>query len=302
MLKKIISVFVGIVFLIGVGLMIYPTFSNWLNDRNQSRVVAGYTDAVSTLTETDYSTYLEAARKYNEKIAQTGSLADAVHMEKENNLEEYNSLLNVGDNEVMGVIRIPKIRISLPIYHTTRDAVLQVGVGHYVGSSLPVGGKNTHCILSGHRGLPSAKLFTDLDQMAEGDIFYMDVLGDTLTYQVDQISVVLPEEVESLNVVPGEDYVTLVTCTPYGINSHRLLVRAKQVPYVPEEVEKEERKAAPVVEAAANPAQEDRKFPIVPVFAVVVFTFAIVAGTICGNASNKKAKKKAAHKAKKAAK
>lgn len=206
-------------------------------------------------------------------------------MEKENELEEYYSLLDVNGIGIMGVIRIPKIKVSLPIYHTTDEGVLQVGVGHFTGSSLPVGGESTHCILSGHRGLPSAKLFTDLDQIVEGDVFYLDVLGDTLAYQVDQIQVVLPEEVESLNVVPGEDYVTLITCTPYGVNTHRLLIRGTRIPYVPEE----ETVAVQAPVTAEEPAKE---IPLVPVIAAAAFVIAIVAGTVCGNLSQKKSKKK----------
>lgn len=297
-MKKIVTrILLGLIFLIGLLVMLYPSISNWVNERNQSRVVAGYSEAVEKLTETDYSAYLQAAIEHNNKIAQAGSLSSAVLMEKEDNFEEYNSLLNVADNSVMGVIKIPKIKIEFPIYHTTSDAVLQVGIGHFTGSSLPVGGKSTHCILSGHRGLPSAKLFTDLDQITEGDKIYIKVLGDTLAYQVDQIQVVLPNEVEQLDVIPGEDYVTLVTCTPYGINSHRLLVRGTRVPYVEgEEEEKTDALAAKADTSAVNPAQNDRKLPIIPIFAVVVFTLAIVVGTICGNRSNKKAKKKSMEK------
>lgn len=291
MRHKIISVFIGIVFLIGLGMVIYPSLSNWLNERNSSRVVAGYHQSVSELKETDYTRYLEAAREYNEKIARAGSLPAAVHMEKEDNLEEYRSVLNVGGDGVMAVIRIPKIKVSLPIYHTAEDAVLQVAVGHYPGSSLPVGGESTHCILTGHRGLPSARLFTDLDQIVEGDIFYLDVLGDTLTYQVDLIQVVLPEKIDSLSVEPGEDYVTLVTCTPYGVNSHRLLIRAKQVPYIPEEeAVKEPSKSEEV--SVPTPVEPERRLPNVLIFAVIVFALAILTGTICGSISNRKAKKK----------
>ncbi len=292
MKKKITSVVIGLIFLVGLGILLYPTISNWVNERNQSRVVAGYSEAISNMTETDYSHYLDAAVRHNEKIAQAGSLASAVHMEKEDNLEEYNSLLNVAGNGVMGVIEIPKIKVSLPIYHTTEDAVLQVGVGHFTGSSLPVGGESTHCILSGHRGLPSAKLFTDLDQIVEGDVFYMEVLGDTLAYQVDQIQVVLPQEVEQLDVVPGEDYVTLVTCTPYGVNTHRLLIRGTRIAYEPQEKDGQEAGVVPAVSEKV----ETRKLPVMPVIAAAAFIFALVAGTVCGNISRKRAKKKAQKK------
>lgn len=284
MKKKIIPVCVGLVTLIGFCFTVYPAFSNWLNDRNQTKPVAGYEQAVSDMTETDYTEYLEAANAHNEKIAQAGSLSAAVHMEKEDNLEEYHSLLNIGGNGVMGILRIPKLKVVLPIYHTTEDVVLQVGIGHYTGSSLPVGGAGTHCILSGHTGLPSAKMLTDLDQMEKNDIFYLDVLGDT-AYQVDQIRVVLPKELDSVNVEPEKDFVTLVTCTPYGINSHRLLVRGKRIPYVPEEEE------AVMKEAASQIIVSDR-FPKIALFAAVVFAAAIAGGTICGNISRKKEKKR----------
>lgn len=283
MKNKIISICVGILFIVGLGLLLYPSVSNWVNERNQSRVVAGYQDAVADMTEKDYTEYLEAAREHNKKIAQAGSLGAAVHMENEDNLEEYNSLLNIRGNGVMGIIRIPKIDVQLPIYHTTRDTVLQVGIGHYPGSSLPVGGEGTHCVVSGHTGLPSAKLFTDVDQLAEGDVFYMDILGDTLAYQVDQIQTVLPEKVESLDITPGEDYVTLVTCTPYGINSHRLLIRGTRIPYVPEE-------EVQAVESAVS--ERKKRIPAIAIFAVAAFTVAIVAGKLFGNRRNDSEKRR----------
>lgn len=283
MKKKFSTVCVCIVFLIGLGLLLYPSISNWVNERNASRVVAGYQQAVDDMTEEDYTQYLEAAKKHNEKIAQAGSLGAAVFMEKEN-MEEYNNLLNLDGNGVMGIMRIPKLKVSLPIYHTTKDTVLQVGIGHYVGSSLPVGGLGTHCILSGHTGLPSAKLLTDVDQMEIDDQFYIDVLGDTLAYQVYNIQTVLPEEVDSLNVSPEKDDVTIVTCTPYGINSHRLLVTGKRVPYVPEE----ESEPEPITEKIDK---MDKRVQMMIIFAIVVFTIAIVAGTVCGNISSKKSKK-----------
>lgn len=285
MKKKITSVCIVLIFLVGFGIMLYPTVSNWVNERNQSRAVASYSDAVSNMVETDYSQYLEAAVKHNEKIAQAGSLADALRMEKENELEEYYSLLDVNGIGIMGVVRIPKIKVSLPIYHTTDEGVLQVGVGHFTGSSLPVGGESTHCILSGHRGLPSAKLFTDLDQIVEGDVFYMDVLGDTLAYQVDQIQVVLPEEVDSLNVVEGEDYVTLITCTPYGVNTHRLLVRGTRIPYVQEE-------EAAAAQAPVTSEEPQKEIPLMPIIAAAAMVIAVAAGTVCGNLSRKRSKKK----------
>lgn len=282
MKKKFSTVCVGMMFLIGMGLLLYPSVSNWVNQYTQSRVAQSYRQNVEDMTEKDYTEYLEAAKQHNEKIAQAGSLAAAVSMEKEN-MEEYESLLNLKGNGVMGILRIPRFEVFLPIYHTTKDNVLQSGLGHYVGSSLPVGGAGTHCVVSGHTGLPSAKLLTDLDQMKNGDQFYIDVLGDTLAYEVYDIRKVLPREVDSLDVSPEKDEVTIVTCTPYGINSHRLLVTGKRIPYIPEE----EPEAESVMEKMHRINERTVKIFI---FAVVVFAIAIAAGTICGNMSSKKSR------------
>ena len=218
-----------LLFLAGAAVMLYPVASDWVNRRNQSRAAASYSGAVEALDPADYEKMLSDARRHNEKLAGAGSLAAALDMEKEDGFQTYHSLLDVERDGVMGVIRIPKIRVEIPIYHTTDEGVLQVGIGHFAGSSLPVGGTDTHCILSGHRGLPSARLFTDLDQLEEGDLFYIDVLKETLAYEVDRIDVVLPQEAEGLDVIEGGDYVTLVTCTPYGVNTHRLLVRGARM-------------------------------------------------------------------------
>ena len=237
MARKMISLFFGLVFILGLGLVLYPTFSNWYNQFHASRVISNYEQSVEEIE--DLSAYKNMAQAHNSEILNCGSLSSAIQMENSDSLKTYNSLLNVADDGVMGVIRIPKIDVKLPIYHTSEDSVLQSGVGHYVGSSLPVGGKGTHCLLTGHRGLPSAKLFTNLDQLKKGDVFYLDVLDETLAYQVDSIRTVLPNVVESLDPEPESDYVTLITCTPYGVNTHRLLVRGSRIPYVPEEEEKE---------------------------------------------------------------
>ena len=234
MVKKMISIFFGFVFLAGLGMVLYPSVSNWFNERNASRVVSNYHETLSQMNFEDFEELKKAAYEHNAQILNCGSLPYAVHMEKQDNLVTYNSLLDVDGSGVMSIIRIPKIKVDLPIYHTSEESVLQRAVGHYVGSSLPVGGSGTHCLLTGHRGLPSARLFTDLDQLEEGDMFYIDVLDETLAYQIDSIRTVLPEEVENLDAVPGSDYVTLITCTPYGVNTHRLLVRGSRVPYVPE--------------------------------------------------------------------
>lgn len=284
--KHLVSFFFGLVFLAGVGIVSYPSISDWNNQRHASRAVAEYQDQVQQINEEDYTEIWNAAREHNEQICQAGSLSAALRMENADQQETYRNLLSISYNQVMGVLRIPKIDLSMPIYHTTEDAVIQIAAGHYVGSSLPVGGEGTHCILSGHRGLPSARLFTDLDQMVEGDLFYLDVLGETLAYQVDNIQIVLPEKVESLNVDPQRDLVTLVTCTPYGINTHRLLVRGTRVPYIPEKETKEK-------PALVLPVQREKELPKLLLFAGGAFGIAIALGSICGSISRKKAGKRA---------
>ena len=252
--------------------MFYPTVSDFVNSRNSSQAVARYEDAIAALDPEDYTKVLEAARAYNKYVESLGSLSLAVEMETADESGLYHELLNVMGNGVMGVIKIPSIQVSLPIYHTTADSVLQVGVGHYVGSSLPVGGMGTHSIMTGHRGLPSAKLFTDLDQLQIGDQFYIRVLGDVLAYQIDQIEVVLPEEVEGLSILPDQDYVTLVTCTPYGINSHRMLIRGVRVPYAGEEVQE----AFSPIRAIEESAAKMDKTPIILLVVVVAIMGVVV--------------------------
>ena len=231
MKKHITTILLIIILLAGLSLLLYPTVSDWWNSLHQSRAIAGYTEAVAGLDGESYELWWEKARRYNEELSQKQNRYRMAEGEK----EEYQAQLNVAGNGIMGYIEIPRIKCSLPIYHGTDEAVLQIAVGHIQGTSLPVGGEGSHCVLSGHRGLPSAKLFTDLDQLAEGDLFMLHVLDETLTYEVDQITVVFPEEVNDLELVEGEDYCTLVTCTPYGINTHRLLVRGRRTENLPEE-------------------------------------------------------------------
>ena len=214
-----------LVFLVGLSLLLYPSVSDYWNSFHQSRAIQSYVQAVADINDEDYQALLEAAQAYNQKIAQNGNNWQL----SEEELAEYNSLLRVADSGIMGYIEIPKIQVDLPIYHGTDEEVLQIGVGHLEGSSLPVGGAGTHTVISGHRGLPSAKLFTNLDQLEEGDIFQLYVLDEVLTYQVDQILIVEPTELSDLQVEDGQDYCTLVTCTPYGINTHRLLVRGHRI-------------------------------------------------------------------------
>ena len=225
MKKKLSTMILIAVLAAGLILVLYPTVSDYWNSFHQSRAIASYAESSAGLSEEEYDRLMSAARAYNEALlAKPNPL---VPTEEEH--AAYMELLNISGSGVMGYIEIPKIECVLPIYHGVEESVLQIAVGHIEGSSLPVGGTSTHCVLSGHRGLPSAKLFTNLDQLAAGDVFMLDVLDETLTYEVDQIRIVLPQEVNDLSIVPGEDYCTLVTCTPYGINTHRLLVRGRRI-------------------------------------------------------------------------
>ena len=211
--------------------MLYPTVSNLINRQNQSRAIGAYEKTVDQLGEEDFKKEWEQAEAYNTYLEKYSTFEYAAEGEKNKSGSPYESLLNVAGNGIMGVLEIPAVNISLPIYHGTTNEVLQVGAGHYLGSSLPIGGEGTHAVLTGHRGLPSAKLFTDIDRLKKGDVFHIRTLGKTLAYQVDQIKTALPDDVSALETEVGKDYVTLVTCTPYGVNTHRLLVRGVRIPY-----------------------------------------------------------------------
>lgn len=224
--RNLVTVLIVMVLIAGIGILFYPSFSNWYNNLHQSRAIQQYQQAVSEMDPAEYRKMLKDARQYNRRLARTGMLFRMTKKEE----AEYNSLLNADGTGIMGYIVIPKINIELPVYHGTEDAVLQTSIGHLAGSSLPVGGKSSHSVLTGHRGLPSARLFSDLDQLQEGDTFTVTVLDKTFTYQVDQIRIVLPNDLSNLQIEKGEDYCTLVTCTPYGINTHRLLVRGHRIP------------------------------------------------------------------------
>lgn len=256
--------------------MMYPTVSNWVNERNSSRVVTDYERTVEAMPEADYTAEWEAAIAYNGYLEEFGSISDAVLAERADKANRYESLLNINHSGIMGVINIPKIKVFLPVYHTTEESVLQVGIGHYEGSSLPIGREGTHSVLSGHRGLPSAKLLTDLDQIEPGDRFYLTVLREVMAYEVEEIEVVMPEEVEGLSIRPGEDLVTLVTCTPYGINSHRLLVTGHRVPYHGEMEPTNTERGDEAIHS--NPAAEDKK----PLPVYVYMGLAVVASGILG--------------------
>ena len=225
MKKNLSTILLVLILVVGVAIMLYPTASDYWNSFHQSRAIASYAESVSHMTAADYERMWLDASAYNQTLL---GKANPFAVSEED-WPEYEALLNIAGDGIMGYIEIPKINCSLPIYHGTGEAVLQIAVGHIQGSSLPVGGASTHCVLSGHRGLPSAKLFTDLDQLDEGDTFMLRVLNETLTYQVDQIRRVLPNELDDLAIADGRDFCTLVTCTPYGVNTHRLLVRGKRI-------------------------------------------------------------------------
>lgn len=228
--SAIYTVALFVILAVGLAIISYPTFSNWWNTRHATRAIAGYVEAVKQLDDGSKQEIIEKAREYN------SNLSAGVDFElTETEYAEYESILDISGTGIMGYIQIPSINVNLPIYHGTDEAVLQIAVGHIAGSSFPVGGEGTHAVLSGHRGLPSARLFTDLDKMTEGDIFTITVLDEVVTYQVDQIRIVLPEETGELAIVDGKDYCTLVTCTPYGINSHRMLVRGHRIDNLDEE-------------------------------------------------------------------
>ncbi|MDO4389285.1 MAG: class C sortase [Eubacteriales bacterium] len=228
MKKHLSTLLLVAVFLLGVCIMLYPTVSDYWNSLHQTRAIGAYEDALAGMTRRDYDAAFQQAEDYNQALAaldapmsEYQSLSDAGM--------DYEEILNINGVGIMGYIDINAIGVELPIYHGTSPDVLNVAVGHLEGSSLPIGGEGSHCVLSAHRGLPSARLFTDLDQLQEGDTFTITVLDRLLTYEIDQILIVEPEQVDALAITPGEDYCTLVTCTPYGINTHRLLVRGKRV-------------------------------------------------------------------------
>ena len=225
-----ITVILVLMLLAGLSLLLYPSVSDYWNSFHQSQAISQYSEKVKNLDKETRKKMWEDAQRYNQRMK--GQNKDYTLSEEEK--AEYESMLNVDSNGIMGYIEIPKINCSLPIYHGTNASVLQTAIGHLEWTSLPVGGESTHCVLSGHRGLPSAKLFTNLDKLNEGDIFMLRVMDEVLTYEVDQIRIVLPDEIGGLEIEQGKDLCTLVTCTPYGVNSHRLLVRGHRVENVKE--------------------------------------------------------------------
>ncbi|MBQ0018798.1 MAG: class C sortase [Clostridiales bacterium] len=223
---NLITTVLVLVLIAGLSLLLYPSIANWWNSFHQTRVISDYVSTVSKLDEDQCKKIMDDAHKYNSKLAEEGCNTILSSEQK----KEYDSLLDFNDDGIMGYIEIPLIQCQLPIYHGTADEVLQFAAGHIEWTSLPVGGESTHAVISGHRGLPSARLFTDIDRLVVGDVFSLKILNETLCYEVDQIKIVLPEETEDLQIVEGKDYCTLITCTPYGVNTHRLLVRGHRIP------------------------------------------------------------------------
>jgi sortase A len=270
-LKKNLVTFLLLILLVaGLGLLAYPSVADWWNTLHGSRAIVSYDQNVANMEQEKIDAMFEAAESYNEALQNNPGRflpSDEEH-------ETYESLLSVEGTSLIGYLYIPSIRLNLPIYHGTDESQLQTGIGHLEGSSLPVGGKGTHAVLSGHRGLPSARLLTDLDQMCIGDTFEITVLNQTLTYEVDQIRIVLPDELDSLAIDPEQDYVTLVTCTPYGINTHRLLVRGHRTSGFSD--------ASVVNEASVYDNYVIAPFLAIPLLFVLIFG-------ICANTRKKKA-------------
>lgn len=268
MKKRLFSMLLWLVSAIGLGLILYPTVSDYINSLNSSRAIASYVEQVEDMGSQDKKLHWDNAVAYNKSLLHRPNN----YILTDEQAEQYSQLLNVGGNGIMGYVVVERLNISLPIYHTTNNAVLQTAVGHLEWTSLPVGGTSTHCVLSGHRGLPSADLFTDLDQMQEGDLFMLQVLDTTLTYEVDQILIVEPVEVDALHITPGMDYCTLLTCTPYGVNTHRLMVRGHRV-------ENQEKYVEAVVRITAEAVQINSRLVAVLMGAsllLLIFTFIMV--------------------------
>lgn len=219
------NIVLTLVLLVGLSLMLYPSFSEWWNSSRQTQVITQYAEAVANMDRAEYDAVIQSAREYNESLV---TRYNGYTLEGDQK-ERYHRELNYFGDGLMGYVEIPTIDVMLPIYHGTEEQILQTAIGHLDWSSLPTGGESTHSVISGHRGLPSARLFTDLDKLVVGDVFMIHVLNQVMTYQVDQIEIVLPENVEGLLIQPGEDYVTMVTCTPYGVNTHRILVRGTRI-------------------------------------------------------------------------
>jgi sortase A len=223
--EQLFTIVLVLALIVGLGLLIYPSFADYWNSFHQSRAVMSYAESVANMNDEEYARILDEARIYNQELAEKGISWTPTEEQK----AAYREELNIDSSGIMGYIKIQKINVMLPIYHGTEESILQTSIGHLEESSLPVGGESSHCMLSGHRGLPSARLFTDLDKLVEGDTFTLTVLNETLTYEVDHIWIVEPSDLSHLTIEDGKDYCTLITCTPYGINTHRLLVRGHRI-------------------------------------------------------------------------
>lgn len=260
--NRITGILLLVAFLAGLSLLLYPFLADYWNSMHQSRAIATYRNAVTELDNNDYEGMLEEAQAYNDALP--GNPDRFLPSEEEH--QRYENLLSISEDGIIGYVEIPSIHVSLPFYHGTDEDILQVAAGHIEGSSLPVGGEGTHCVISGHRGLPSARLFTDIDQLTEGDIFTLLVLDETLTYEVDQIRIVEPEDISLLEIEEGKDLCTLVTCTPYGVNSHRLLVRGHRV---------ENREEEGILRITADALMVDSRF-VAPVIAAPIILVLIL--------------------------
>lgn len=275
MKKHFSTVFLLILFFVGFSVMLYPSVSDWWNSWHQSRAIISYNEQIEKLPEEKYDDILNKAYEYNRMLSSVSapfSNPDAV--------SNYQEILDISGTGIIGYISIPVINVELPIYHGTSDEILNVAAGHLQGSSLPVGGESTHAVISGHRGLPSAKLFTDLDKMVVGDTFTINVLNEVLTYEVEEILIIKPDQVEKLAIVPGKDYVTLMTCTPYGINTHRLLIRSHRIDTVYEKK---------VVRVSADAMQVD-SMTVAPIAAVPILIFVLIFWNISGKRKQRRLK------------
>lgn len=282
MKKHATTILLFVVMFVGLGLLLYPPLSDYYNSFHQSRAIASYTSSVTEGETEDYSAYWEEARAYNKKLVGVNIINRLNRAGTQD--DGYEHMLNVGGSDIMGVIEIPEIAVTLPLYHSTSDIVLQVAVGHLEGTSLPTGDPSTHTAFSAHRGLPSAKLFTNLDQLVPGDLFTLRVLDEVFTYEIDQILIVLPHQVDSLEIVEGMAYCSLITCTPYGVNSHRLIVRGHRV---------ENSTAAQAARITADAMQIDPLI-VTPIVAAPMLVVLLVIMLI--STSPKKKRRKAANK------
>lgn len=259
--NRITAILLVAVLLAGLSLMLYPFIADYWNSIHQSQAIAVYMDDVAELDDSMYDALWEEAQSYNALLLDDENR----FFPNEEDQRQYDQLLSISDDGIIGYVEITSIDVTLPIYHGTSEEILQVAIGHIEGSSLPVGGSSTHCVISGHRGLPSSRLFTDIDQLVEGDTFILSVLGETLTYEVDQIRIVEPDDISLLAIEKGKDLCTLVTCTPYGVNSHRLLVRGHRV---------ENQKAEGVLRITADAMMIDSRFVapalVAPILLVMV--------------------------------